>query len=297
MHNLKTSVYDRVARPLAGGGRYVPFNTVPGGVIFHIDDKSAAELPTSMVACVGDDRALLTVKVNGEYECVTDVQLNYLSLCGGSKDSDTLVDEIVCCLAERMQGEMTVVLLFDNCAVDKCGNISAHCGDCRIVGTTCAVGKCGKISAQLPEALKDRGFCTVVESLYFPKYHGKLRADSRFGGYEHIFKQKNGLDCLGRTIESLDSDDFARIVNPISQERASLSPRVTPQSQPRPHIHSHLRPHRSHPAHTSIHTPTHPSALTPPSPCPQSAARRHPSSRPAASQVRWERHQHREARR
>ena len=250
----------------------MPFNTVPGGVI---DDKSAAELPTSMVACVGDDRALLTVLVNGEYECVTDVQLNYLSLGGGSKDSDTLVDEIVCCLAERMQGEMTVVLLFDNCAV----------------------GKCGKISAQLPEALKDRGFCTVVESLYFPKYHGKLRADSRFGGYEHIFKQKNGLDCLGRTIESLDSDDFARIVNPISHERASLSPRVTPQSQPRPHIHSHLRPHRSHPAHTSIHTPTHPSALTPPSPCPQSAARRHPSSRPAASQVRWERHQHREARR
>ena len=53
------------------------------------------------------------------------MQINYLNHGGGSKDADKLIDEIVANLAEQLQGEMVVVLLFDNCAVGKNGEISA----------------------------------------------------------------------------------------------------------------------------------------------------------------------------
>lgn len=102
------------------------------------------------------------VHLNGQHDCVTDVQINYLSLGSGSKDGDGLIDELIAMLAEQLQGEMVVVFLFDNCAV----------------------GKNGAVTAQLPQALVDRGLVSVAEVLYFPTYHGKYRADGRFGGYE-----------------------------------------------------------------------------------------------------------------
>eukprot|EP00966_Prymnesium_polylepis_P280311 6476870-Prymnesium_polylepis.1 len=72
------------------GRRYVPFNTVPGLRLFHIDDKSAAELPSAKEKVVGDDRGLFTVQINGQHDAVTDVQMNYLSHGAGSKDADGL---------------------------------------------------------------------------------------------------------------------------------------------------------------------------------------------------------------
>ena len=68
----------------------------------------------------------------------------------------------------------------------------------------CAVGKNGAVSAQLPQALVDRGIVSVAEPLYFPTYHGKFRADGRFGGYEKQLTKNNifGLDDIGQQIES-----------------------------------------------------------------------------------------------
>jgi hypothetical protein len=98
-HNLETGVYETASVPFPasasredcddeGGSssssqpsarRRVPWNTVPGIRVFHIDDKSATEIPSPKKACVGDTRGLYTVQVNGQHDCVTDVQLNYLS--------------------------------------------------------------------------------------------------------------------------------------------------------------------------------------------------------------------------
>ena len=58
---------------------------------------------TAKESCVGDDRGLFTVQVNGQHDCVTDVQINYLNHGGGSKDADKLIDEIIANLAEQLQ--------------------------------------------------------------------------------------------------------------------------------------------------------------------------------------------------
>ena len=100
------------------------------------------------------------VHLNGQHDCITHVQINYLSLGAGSKNADGIIDELVAMIGEQMQGEEVVVLLFDNCAV----------------------GKNGEVSTMLPQALVDRGICSVVEPLYFPTWHGKYHADRRFGG-------------------------------------------------------------------------------------------------------------------
>ena len=188
--------------------RYVPFNTVPGVRLFHIDDKSAAELPNPKKACVGDDRGLFTVQINGQHDAITDVQINYLSHGAGSKDADKLIDEIIANIAEQLQGEMVVVLVFDNCAV----------------------GKNAEISTKLPQLIVDRGLAAVCEMWYLVKYHGKWLSDARFGGYEQTIKQHDVfyLDCLGLAIEGrLDAKegevtevaglDFARVTDPIKQ--------------------------------------------------------------------------------
>lgn len=73
-HNLETGVYESASVPfsLSAGDddsgassarqplarRRVPWNTVPGVRIFHIDDKSATGIPSPKKACVGDTRGL-----------------------------------------------------------------------------------------------------------------------------------------------------------------------------------------------------------------------------------------------
>jgi hypothetical protein len=143
------------------------------------------------------------VQVNGQHDCVTDVQINYLNHGGGSKDADKLIDEIVVNLAQQLQGEMVVVFMFDNCAI----------------------GKNDEISGKLVQAFTDRGLCSVCEAGYFRLYHGKFKSDTRFGGYEMNFRDADiwGLDCVARAIERKADTradtglDFAHICDPIRQ--------------------------------------------------------------------------------
>ena len=211
-HFLADGTFDRACQELPQGipseelpsahrrRVYVPFNSVPAVRIFHIDDKSAAEIPWPKKACVGDDRALFTVQINGQHDCVTDVQINFISHGGGSKDGDKLCDELVANLAQQLQGEMIVIFLFDNCAV----------------------GKNDEIATMLPQSFVDRGFCSICEATYFPLYHGKFRADGRFGGYEQLMRERDifGLDDICMAIEDSCGGhclDFGQIVDPIHQ--------------------------------------------------------------------------------
>ena len=79
-HNLESGVYRRAAEAAAARARRprwttaaarrdagvpalppVPFNTVPGVRIFHVDDKSAVTVPSIKEHCVGDDRPAFSV--------------------------------------------------------------------------------------------------------------------------------------------------------------------------------------------------------------------------------------------
>ena len=180
----------------AGRAKYVPFNSVAGMRIFHIDDKSAVEIPSAIDGVVGDARPPCTVHINGQHDAVTNLQMNYLSWGAGSKKADNIIDEIVACIAETIQGEMALVLVFDRCAL----------------------GLCAKIATQLPSKLTDLGLATVVECYFFPRHHGKWLADMRFGGYEEVLKRADafGLDCIGNLLQGLESPDYVRTIDPLS---------------------------------------------------------------------------------
>jgi len=179
-----------------GRVKYVPFNTVAGMRIFHIDDKSAVELPSAIDGVVGDARPPCTVHINGQHDAVTSLQMNYLSWGAGSKKADNIIDEIIACVAETIQGEMALVLVFDRCAL----------------------GLCAKIATQLPSKLTDLGLATVVECYFFPRHHGKWLSDMRFGGYEEVMKRADlfGLDCLGNLLQGLTSPDYVRTIDPLA---------------------------------------------------------------------------------
>ena len=108
------------------------------------------ELPNIKQHCVGDDRGLLTVQVNGVHSALTHVQLNYLACGSGALDADKQIDQIIAALAELLQGEMVVMLLFDNCGV----------------------GKNWEIATALGRMLVDLGMCSIVDCTYFMLYHG-----------------------------------------------------------------------------------------------------------------------------
>ena len=131
--------------------RFVPFNTVRGIRIIHVDDKSAKEIPDAIDGVVGDSRPSATVHINGQHCAVTHIQTNYLSWGAGSKKADNIIDEIIANVAEVVQGEMVLVFVFDRCSL----------------------GLCAKVATQLGMALKDRGICSVFEAYYFPSKHGR----------------------------------------------------------------------------------------------------------------------------
>lgn len=133
--------------------QFVPFNTVRGVRIIHVDDKSAKEIPDAIDGVVGDSRPSATVHINGQHCAVTHIQTNYLSWGAGSKKADNIIDEIIANVAEVVQGEMVLVFVFDRCAL----------------------GLCAKVAMQLGMALKDRGICSVFEAYYFPSKHGRAQ--------------------------------------------------------------------------------------------------------------------------
>jgi hypothetical protein len=145
-----------------------PFNSRTAVRMFHIDDKTRNEWPhvkqesQQPLAKHGTDH-------NGQFDMVNEGMTSYLAEGGSlNKDSDAVMNDIIMNLLEKLNGERHIVLILDNCGINKNG----------------------KIAMMLPMLLADMGLVTTCEIVFLKQYHGKHRCDQRFGTITTLFNNR-----------------------------------------------------------------------------------------------------------
>lgn len=202
-------MFVRVEQELAGEGvdtkttRH-PYASLPTGTIIHVDDKTAFQWPKLRRDC----GSTLHKNKTDSTGCFCMMQSRIFNFFGEpgttNKDSDTIICAILLMLLERLNGQKIVVLLLDNCKINKNSNVAM----------------------KLTQWITDLGLADCVIVVFFMQYHGKWWADMRFGVQELKFRESTVLSmgdlmevCSDIRSHETGLPDQCRAVNPAAMAR------------------------------------------------------------------------------
>jgi hypothetical protein len=173
--------------------------TVDGIAMFHQDDKSAVNLPIFKLEGMGMGLERFTYQINGSCDLVRDWMHYYIIEMGhGSKNSSSVIDELLLNACEHLNGEKVLVICMD------CASLNQN----------------SYVMLGLPQLLVDLGIAKFVLLIFFWQYDSKDGADRWFGILNNQLEKSStiSVDQLGLLASQLQTrfgeSCTARIVEP-----------------------------------------------------------------------------------